>query len=169
MRWRSAFSLWFRNLAFLGCVHREERFRPDSEEKEPKDFFLWTGSVCPSGRATSRGTGCIFITRPPARYRKKRNQKTFPVDRERLPIWQGDQPGDGVYLYHAASGQVSEEKEPKDFSCGPGAFAPLAGQPAGGRGASLPRGLRPGRKRNQQKQQTPIQNGWGLFCCGEKC
>ena len=29
MRWRSAFSLWFRNLAFLGCVHREERFRPD--------------------------------------------------------------------------------------------------------------------------------------------
>lgn len=29
MRWRSAFSLWFRNLVFLGCVHREERFRPD--------------------------------------------------------------------------------------------------------------------------------------------
>ena len=109
MRWRSAFSLWFRNLAFLGCVHREERFRPDSEEKEPKDFFLWTGSVCSSGRATSRGTGCIFITRPPARYRKKRNQKTFPVDRERLPLWQGDQPGDGVYLYHAASGQAGKE------------------------------------------------------------
>ena len=28
MRWRSTFSLWFRNLAFLGCVHREERFGP---------------------------------------------------------------------------------------------------------------------------------------------
>ena len=28
MRWRSAFSLWFWNSTFLGCVHREERFRP---------------------------------------------------------------------------------------------------------------------------------------------
>ena len=28
MRWRSAFSLWFWTFALLGCVHREERFRP---------------------------------------------------------------------------------------------------------------------------------------------
>ena len=106
---RERLPLWQGNQPEDGVHLYHAAFGQVSEEKEPKDFFLWTGSVCPSGRATSRRTGCIFITRPPARYRKKRNQKTFPVDRERLPLWQGDQPEDGVYLYHAASGQAGKE------------------------------------------------------------
>src|SRR5699024_4507816 len=52
--------------------------RQVAEEKEPKDFFLWTGSVCPSGRATSRRTGCIFITRPPAKQEKKPTETANP-------------------------------------------------------------------------------------------
>ena len=31
------------------------------------------------------------------------------MDRKRLPLWQGNQPEDGVYLYHAASGQAGKE------------------------------------------------------------
>lgn len=31
------------------------------------------------------------------------------MDREHLLLWQGNQPGDGVHLHHAASGQAGKE------------------------------------------------------------
>ena len=37
------------------------------------------------------------------------------MDRKRLLLWQGNQPGDGVHLYHAASGRYRKKRNQKTF------------------------------------------------------
>ena len=88
---------------------------------------------------------------PPAR--EQGQDHRYPPARHRRPV-PVHQNVRGVSSF---SVPFLKKRNQKTFFCGPGAFAPLAGQPAGGRGVSLSRGLRPSRKRNQQKQQTPIR------------
>ena len=60
------------------CSRSKFLFCSFSEEKEPKDFFLWTGSVCPSGRATSRGTGVYLYHAASGQAGKETNRNSKP-------------------------------------------------------------------------------------------
>ena len=68
---RERLLLWQGNQPGDGVHLYHAAFGQVSEEKEPKDFFLWTGSVCPAGKPTSRGTECIFATQPSAKQEKE--------------------------------------------------------------------------------------------------
>ena len=86
------------------------------------------------------------------------------MDRERLPLWQGNQPGDGVHLYHAASGRYRKKRNQKTFPVDRERLPLWQGnQPGDGAYLYHAASGQAGKETNRNSK-PPSVFGWGLFC-----